>query len=386
MFRCSLPPIHFGCGSLAQLGALAAGLGRQALLAVDPYLDRNGVADEIVGLLGAAGVGCLKWTDIQPNPSCLVADRAAEAARSAGCDLVVAAGGGSAIDFGKGVAILVGNPGNCWDYTERKDHTVRRPLQPVLPLLAIPTTAGTGSEATPFAVFNNPLIHEKSTIVSDRIYPAAAIVVPDLMRSMPPRLTASTGFDAFAHALESFISLQANAYTRLVAREAMQLIVRWLPTAVADGQNRPARENLAWASTLAGSAIARIGVTLPHSLGQPVSGLCGAPHGESVAACMVQVLEFSYQKDLDRFADLAAAIDPTLSGQPVALRAAQCPALVRRLLDDIGLSVRYGDFGLTRDLIPQATRIALTGYYFDIGCHPCPVSETDITNLYLACL
>jgi alcohol dehydrogenase class IV len=355
------------------------------MLTIDPFLDKGVVGKQILQYLRDAGVEVVAFTEIEPNPSCFVIDKAGRLAEDQGVKAVVAVGGGSAIDFGKAVAVIAINPGSSWEYTERADHTIRRPSV-VLPLIAVPTTSGTGSETTPFAVLNNTEIKEKSTIVSDYIYAASVLIDPELMYTMPRRLTASTGFDAFAHCLESYISLAANPFSRMMAKEGMVIIAENLPKAVANGENKESRANMAWASALGGSAISSIGVTLPHSLGQPVGGFCGAPHGESVAACMVEVLKMSYTSNFQLFADISAILDPTYMPGSLKKRAEACPGLVQQFLNDIELHVHFSDFGLTKEDIDKVTDIAMTGYYFDIKCHPRAVSEKDIKDLYARCM
>jgi len=384
-FRCRLPRTEFGAGRLGELGDLARPLGRRALLAVDPYLDKIGLGDRVDDILGCAGIAAIRFTDIQPNPSCFGADRAASLARDGNVDLVIAVGGGSTIDFGKGVAVLAANPGTCWQYTERSDHEVLRPAG-VLPIVAVPTTAGTGSEATHYAVFNNPAIREKSTIVSPQVFPELALVDPELTYSMPPSLTASTGFDALAHAIEAVISVNTTPFARLTGIEAIGLIARHLPTAVAEGSDIEARAAMSWAAALAGAAIASGGVALPHAVAQPVSGLTGAPHGASIAACMTNILAFTYAAAPEQFAAIAEALQPTNGALPVNEQAKLCPTLVESLMDQIGLRVRFSDFGMTEDDIDKATHIALTGYSYDIECHPMPVSAEDNKRVYKECL
>jgi alcohol dehydrogenase class IV len=385
MFKGRIPPFLFGEGIISQIGGAAGKYGKKAFLAIDRFLDSGEAGGKIQKSLAEAGVDVIKWNDIEQNPSCFTIDKAGEAAKKAGAGMVIAVGGGSTLDFGKAVSIIAVNPGGSWDYTERSDHTIKRPLS-TLPVIAIPTTSGTGSETTPFAVLNNPSIKEKSTIVSDSIYPAEILIDPELTCTMPPRLTASTGFDAFAHCLESYMSLKANPFSRMTAREGLSLIARYLPQATANGENREARSQMSWGSALGGLAISGIGVTLPHSLGQPVGGFCGAPHGESVAACMVEVLKMSYVSNPELFADISDILDPSYVNAALKKRAAACPELVAQLLDDIGLHVRFSDFGLSAGDIDKVTHIALTGYYFDIKCHPRAVSEDDIKELYRRCL
>ena len=384
-FRCHLPRTEFGPGKLDALDGLVKHLGKRAFLAIDPYLDESGLSARIARNLAMSSIEVVKFTKIQPNPSCVGADEGAILARDSGCDFVIAAGGGSTIDFGKGVAVLAANPGTCWRYTERSDHEVLRP-EKTLPIVAIPTTAGTGSEATHFAVFNNPERHEKSTIVSVEIFPYLALVDPELTYSMPPRLTAATGFDALAHAIEALISVNTTPFARLTALEAIRLIATNLPQAVVDGANTEARAAMAWAALLAGAAIASGGVALPHAMGQPVSGLTGAPHGGSVAACMTNILDFSWPAATERFAAIAEALDPSIGELPLVARAERCSLLVDRLLSAIDLQVRFSDFGMTEDDIDKATHIAMTGYYFDISCHPMKITEDDIRRIYRECM
>ncbi len=172
----------------------------------------------------------------------------------------------------------------------------------------------------------------------------------------------------------------------MVSREAMSIVLRNLPEAVANGENIIARENLAWASTLAGAAIAHIGVTLPHALAQPVGGMFGVPHGDSIAACMVHVLEVSWQADLEKFAAISTLIDPSLSSLTLRQRAEKCPALVGGFLSDINLHVKFSSFGMTEEHIEKAANIALTGYYFDIQSHLKRVTREEIHHIYKACL
>ena len=384
-FACYLPKIEFGEGTLSKIGQLAARLGTKAMLTIDPFLDKQGLSREIVGMLENEGVSAVIGTDITPNPDCFRADNGGKTAREERCDMVVAVGGGSALDYGKAVAVVAKNEGKAWQFTERQDHTVLRPDK-VLPVIAVPTTAGTGSEATPFSVLNNPQVHEKSTIVSDKIMPACSIVDPVLTYSMPAQLTAYTGIDVLAHAIEAFISVHSTPYGKLTALEAIRLVSRWLPEAVANGGNVNARRNMAWASVLGGSAIAYIGVALPHTLGQPVGGLKGAPHGAAVAACLVKVMEVSYTADFDKFAAVAEALDGSVASLPLHARAEQSAVLVERLFRDVGVKVRYRDFGVTEEDIDKLVHTATTSYSFDLCCHPKQMDEASLKALYRECL
>jgi len=385
-FKCVVPKVLFGAGRRRELGAAAAEWGRKAFLALDPFLAGSGAGEEVERLLRAAGLEAVTWSRIEPDPDCFAADEAAQAARREGCDLVVAVGGGSALDFGKGVAVVAGNPGTAWQYTRRKDHTPLVPGPGTLPVVALPSTAGTGSEMTHYAVFSNPRLREKSTIVSERIIPRAALVDPELTYSCPPRLTALTGVDVLAHSVEAYINVSSSPFARLVSLEAIRLVGAWLPAAVADGANAEARQHMAWASALGGVAIAHANPTLPHALGQAAGGVVHAPHGATVAACLAEVGRLSHPAAPQSFADIAAALEPSSVSLPLPERAARAAALIDGLLGRVGGRVRCGELGLRREDIERVTEIALTAYATGIGLHPLKVDKQQILRIYQSCL
>jgi len=341
---------------------------------------------EIEKLLRDASVAVVPFSAIDPDPDCFAADAAAEVARREGCDLVVAVGGGSAIDFGKGVAVAAGNQGTTWQHTRRRDHTPLVPGPGTLPVIALPSTAGTGSEMTHYAVFQNPRLREKSTVVSERIVPRVAIVDPELTYSCPPRLTAFTGVDVLAHAIEAYINVSTTPFARLVSREAIRLVGAWLEKAVADGTDAEARQHMAWASALGGMAIAHANPTLPHALGQAAGGYLHAPHGATVAACLPAVMQISHASDPASFADIATALDPAVAALPLAERAARSAVLVDGLLSRIGARVTFGELGMKKEDIGRVTEIALVGYFTGISLHPRKVEKDEIVRIYESCL
>lgn len=386
LFHANVPKIVFGPGRLEEVGGMMEEIGKKVFLAVDPFLVTTGLNERISRILAAEGIEVEEFSRIEPNPDCVKVDEAAEAASKTNCDCIVAVGGGSAIDFGKAVAVVSGNGGNSWEYTRRKDHTPKVPGPKTLPLVAIPTTAGTGSETTHFSVLSNTKLREKSTIAHERIFPKIALVDPELTYSMPRGLTALTGTDVLAHAIEALINMNASPFARMVALEAIRLTAVYLPRAAANGRNTEARDQMAWASTLAGIAIAHSNPTLPHALGQAAGGYCHSAHGASVAACLVRILEMSYTADLERFAALAEALDPAAAELPLYERAEASVLLVERLLSDIGVTVTFGELGLKEEDIDKVAQIALTGYFTGISLHPRQVDEEEIRQIYRDCL
>ncbi|MBC7217194.1 MAG: iron-containing alcohol dehydrogenase [Candidatus Caldatribacterium sp.] len=376
--------IVFGKGVAAQIGEYVREFGNTCFLVIDPALDNKGLGEEIASLLKEKGIGVVKYSDIPPNPPCSCVDRASEIARQEGCNVVVGVGGGSTIDVAKGVAVVAKNAGECWDYVKRRE-TGQRTIVDTLPIIAVPSTAGTGSEVTPYAVFTNPLVREKGTIVSDKIFPKVALVDPTLTVSMPPRLTASTGVDAFAHAIESYINVKSNYYSELIALEAMKLIFWALPVAFSNGIDESARSKMLWASTLAGIAIANVGPCLPHALGQAVGGLTGAAHGETVAACLPEVLAFTFIAIIEKLGRVAETIEPSFRSLPLWTRAERALELVRNLLRCIGLELRFRDLGLKESDIEGVANAALKAYFWDIEAHPRRVGKDDILKICKDC-
>jgi alcohol dehydrogenase class IV len=232
----------------------------------------------------------------------------------------------------------------------------------------------------------NPKIREKSTIVSDRIFPRIAMVDPELTYSCPPELTALTGVDVLAHSVEALINIKASAFAKMISTESIRLVGRYLTRAVKDGNDHEAREHMAWASTLAGIAISHSNPTLPHALGQAAGGYIHAPHGASVAACLPHIMRLSHEADPASFAEVAEALDPTTRELSVKEKAAKSADLVERLFEDMNLNVSFSKLGLKEEYIPRIAQIALTGYLTGINLHPKMMDATQIEEIYRACL
>ena len=386
-FTSHIPRIVFGKGKVRELAALVEPVGKKALLAIDPFLYRDSPkGQEILKQLQDRSLFVVPYWEISPDPPFRDVDKAGGIARENQCDCVIAVGGGSTMDFGKAVAVVARNPGSAWQYTRRKDHTPLVPGPATLPVVAVPTTAGTGSEATQYSVLSHPDLREKSTIVHDRIMPVLAVVDPEMTYSMPLRLTTFTGLDVLTHAAESYITLKATAFSRMFSLEALRRVGRYLRQAVANGNNERARGEMAWASTLGGIAIAHANPTLPHALGQAFGAYVGVPHGASVAALLPEIMRRSFSADLEGFAAIAVALDPSAEALPLYERAERSIFLVERLFGDLGFTVRLSDFGLKESDIGAITKIALTAFATSIGSHPKECAEEEITQIYRACL
>jgi alcohol dehydrogenase class IV len=266
--------IVFGAGVLKEAGALAAGLGHSAFVAVGISEER---AAPLLDDLKAAGVEAVTFAVAGEPTTDLIREGAAQA-RAAGCDLVIGIGGGSAIDTGKAIAALLTNGGDPLDYLEVIGRG--QPItQPAAPHIAIPTTAGTGAEVTANAVLASPEHQRKVSLRSPLILPRVALVDPALTYSMPPELTASTGLDAFTQVLEPYVSLKANPITDTLCREGLMRVAHSLREAYKNGKDTVAREDMALVSLFGGLALANAKLGAVHGLAGVLGGMFDAPHG-----------------------------------------------------------------------------------------------------------
>ena len=269
-----------------------------------------------------ANISSIEFSDIQPNPPYNKVDEAANIAKKEKCDVIIGIGGGSTIDTAKAVAVVLGGGGSSWDYVQRTDHDVKKPNKATLPIIAIPTTAGTGSETTLYAVLTNPDIKEKSTIISPMIFPKVALIDPEL----------TVG------------------------------------------------------ATLAGVAISHGGTTLPHALGQAVGGYYNAPHGGTIAASYVAVMEYSFISNQTKFAKIAEIMDPSVITLPLRVRAEKTVTLIEQFLKDINLNIKFSDYGVKKADLPRLFESVLKGYKQDVEAHPRVATKEEIANIYYKCL
>jgi alcohol dehydrogenase class IV len=280
--------VVFGPGVLAELGEIAAGLGRRALLVTGRMPER---ADAARRKLEAGGVASVVLS-VAGEPTVGDVRRGAEVARAEGADLVVACGGGSAIDAGKAVAALLGNGGDPLDYLEVVGRA--QPLaKPSLPFVAIPTTAGTGSEVTRNAVLASPEHRVKASLRSPLMLPRVALVDPDLLRGVPPHVVAASGLDAFAQLVEPFLSVRANPLVDALCREGFLRSARSLRRAFEGDSSEAVRVDLALASLFGGLALANAGLGAVHGFAAPAGGMFDAPHGAACAALLPAVLRIN---------------------------------------------------------------------------------------------
>jgi alcohol dehydrogenase class IV len=279
----------FGAGSIARLPDAVKSLGAsRAFLVTDAGLVAGGIAGGIATRLGDAGLEVVVYSELRPNPAIEDIAAGASALRRFGQSVVVGLGGGTSLDGAKGISLAAANdvPVRDLDYRNQR-------VNPGLPVIAVPTTAGTGSETNSFGVIEDHEAGRKFYIGNPSVQPRVVILDPELTAGLPPAPTAATGVDALTHALESLMARQANPFSHGVALEVIRSVHTWLPVAVESGEDLEARAQMLLAAHLAGLAFANTGLGLAHALAHTLSAMLGTVHGVALAVVLPAVLEFN---------------------------------------------------------------------------------------------
>jgi alcohol dehydrogenase class IV len=349
------PEIIFGRGAVAQVGQAARRIGATKVLVVsDPGVTAAGWLEVMLSHLEAEDLAFAIWTGVTPNPRDAEVEAGAAQFRQQKCDGLVALGGGSCIDTMKGIAVLSANGGRIHDY-EGLDR-IRRPLPP---MVAVPTTAGTGADVSQFAVITDTTRLIKMTLISKSLIPDISITDPLLTTTKDAYLTACTGMDALTHGIESYVSLAATFLTDVQALEAVALVTRNLRASYAGASDLDAREAMARGSLHAGLAFSNAILGAGHAIAHQVGGCLDAVHGELNTILLPYVMEFNLRACPERYAAIAGAmgIDVTGMGALEAGRAAI--AAVRELAAAVGLTRRLGELGVTQSMIPSLCENAM---------------------------
>ena len=296
--------LRIGGGSITYVPSILEGLCcNRPLIVTDSFILKTGLPASIEVRLQQAGIWSAIFSDTVPDPTSTIVDLGVQAFRAGEHDSLISVGGGSSIDTAKAISMLVANGGICCTYKVPN-------LIPVsgAPHIAIPTTAGTGSEVTRFTVITDPVTNEKMLIAGPTLLPTAAVVDFELTLTMPARLTADTGIDSLTHAIEAYVSRRANSFSDSVAQLAMRDIWRYLPIAFFTPSDRVAREAMMTAATLAGLAFSNSSVALVHGMSRPIGAHFHVPHGLSNAMLLPVVTRFSVPAAPARYADCARAM------------------------------------------------------------------------------
>lgn len=370
-FHYQLPVnLLFGRGQIGQVGEQAAVYGKKALVVTGRHsTKKTGLLERTTDLLKKAGVAAVLFDQVEQNPLTTTAYAGAELARSSGCDVVVGIGGGSVMDAAKAIAFIALNDGNISDYIFGK-----KVSDQALPIILVPTTCGTGSEGNGFAVLSNPETHDKKSLRCNAIIAKASIIDPELMTTMPPHILASVGFDALCHNIEGYISTIGQPMTDILAAEGMRLSGKYLLRAYADVADKEAWDGITWASTLGGMVIHTAGVTVSHGMEHPASGLRDIVHGKGLAALTPVVIEESIKGAPEKFAYISRLFGGTNEHD--------CADRIRKLLDDLHLSVTLGEQGVKAEDVDWMVENCLKVSAAGIANHPVVFDASALKRIY----
>lgn len=372
--------ILFGVGRLKEAGEVAARFGRRCLLVtVPPFPEFEPAWRRLKSALKKNKIEVEHFDQVVPNPTVEVVSSGAKMARRFRADLVIGFGGGSSMDTAKAIAVEATHKGSCWDYLFFRK---TQPTDRTLPIVAIPTTSGTGSHLTQVAVVTNPEERNKSALYNSRLFPRVAIVDPELMLTLPPYQTAVTGFDAFCHAFESYITPKCSPYIEILALECFRLVVKHLLTAVKKTGNLEVREKLAWADTLAGLSIANSAVTLPHGIAMALSGLYpSVAHGQALASVYPVIMRYTYKSATEKFARVARIMNPSLTSRPDKEAARLLGDELEKFIKALGIKKSLKELGVMESELKLLARASLV--LPDYKNHPYVVSRQEVEKLLL---
>jgi len=338
----------FGPGCSRQVGEELKKLGgSKVLIVTDRGVEGAGVLSGIFEALNSAGLPYALYTGVEPNPSIRCVQEAASLFGTEGCDCLLGVGGGSSMDTAKAAGVVALNPG-----VDLRDlEGVGKVPKPIPPMIAIPTTCGTGSEVTVAAVITDPERHYKIPILSPFLSPKVALIDGGLLTRLPGPVVAATGMDALCHAIESYTNLNTNPISDALDLKAISLISEWIRPATANA-NLEAMSHMVLAATMAGMGFSNTRLTIVHSMSQPVGGHYGVPHGVANAILLPLVMEYNLTGNPHRFADVARAMGEDTTGLTTMEAARLSVQAVRELSRDLGIPESFKAFGVKEESIP----------------------------------
>ncbi|MDX3925055.1 MAG: iron-containing alcohol dehydrogenase [Shinella sp.] len=369
--------VKFGAGRIRELADHCKAVGmKKPLLVTDRGLAPMSITQGALDILDAAGLGRAIFAEVDPNPNDRNLDAGVKAFKDGGHDGVVAFGGGSGLDLGKAVAFMVGQTRPVWDFEDIGDWWTRASLDGIAPIIAVPTTAGTGSEVGRASVITNSQTHTKKVIFHPKFLPAVTICDPELTVGMPKVITAGTGMDAFAHCLEAYSSPFYHPMSQGIALEGMRLVKEFLPRAYKDGADIEARANMMSAAAMGAVAFQK-GLGAIHSLSHPVGALYNTHHGMTNAVVMPPVLRFNRPAIEERISRAAAYLG--ISGGFVGFY-----DYVLRLREELGVPDKLSALGVGTDRIDEMSEMAIVDP--TAGGNPVELTLAAAKALFAECI
>jgi alcohol dehydrogenase len=374
--------IVFGANSIERVGELAGSLGgRRALLVTDRGIVSAGHADRVQTLLEAASMKVTRFDQVEENPGTQCVERCVGVARGAAVDTLVGLGGGSSMDTAKGCNFILTNGGQMKDYWG-----IGRATKPMLPLLAIPTTGGTGSECQSFALITDEQTHQKMACGDPKAAARIALLDPALTVSQPPRVTACSGIDALAHSLETLVTKSRNPLSLIFSREAFRLLIAGLPRVLTSPGDLEARGWMLLGAAWAGTAIENSMLGAAHAAANPLTAHFGVAHGQAVGLMLPHVVRFNARNAevAHAYADLASAAQLSASGEALATAADHLAGRLESLLDQAGLPRTLDHCRVSSNDVPRLAEEAARQWTAQFN--PRAVTAMDFQHLYLAAL
>ena len=370
-FNYNLPVnLIFGVGKVEQLGKEVSKYGKKALIVTGKSsTKKSGLLDKSQALLKACDVECVVFDKVSQNPLTTTAYEGADLAKKENCDVIVGLGGGSIMDAAKAIAFIALNEGDISDYIYG-----RKQSDKALPIVLVPTTCGTGSEGNGFAVLTNPENNDKKSLRCNAIIAKASIIDPMLMTTMPKSILASVGFDALCHSMEAYLSKSSQPLTSMMALEAIELIGKNLVNVYNNQDDIKGWEAISLASTLGGMVINTAGVTAPHGMEHPASGLRDIVHGRGLAALTPVIYEASIKGAPEKF----KKISQLLGGKDEN----DCVDTLKELLKNINLTTTLSEQGIKEEDIPWMAENCLKVSAVSMKLHPVEFSLEEIKEIY----
>ena len=369
--------IRFGAGRIGEIGEACAALGlRRPLLVTDRGLAGLPITAQTLDLMEAAGLGRAMFAEVDPNPNEKNLDAGVKAYKAGDHDGVIAFGGGSGLDLGKMVAFMAGQTRPVWDYEDIGDWWTRANSDAIAPIIAVPTTAGTGSEVGRASVLTNSETHEKKIIFHPKVLPGVVISDPELTVAMPKAITAGTGMDAFAHCLEAYCSPHFHPMSQGIAIEGMRLVKTYLPRAYTNGNDLEARANILAAAAMGAVAFQK-GLGAIHAISHPIGAVHGTHHGTTNAVVMQNVLLFNRSAIEAKIGELANFLG--ISGGFDGFY-----TFVGNLNASLGIPANLTELGVSSPDLDALTASALADP--SVGGNPVEMTAANTKALFQACL
>jgi len=371
---------YFGVRAIGKVREAVKDLNvSNVLIITDRGVIDAGLVDVLMKELNSTIVKTSIFDEVEPEPTVESIENATESLeKTGGIDLLIALGGGSVMDTAKCVNVVAMNGGSILDYED--DIKNPRPIRKLLSLIAVPTTAGTGSEASIWAVFTDTKRKLKTSTSDSKLIADIAILDPNMTKTMPPRLTAATGMDALTHAIEAYVSIYANPITDAFSIQAIKLIAKNLRTAVKDGENMEARTSMILASFMAGSAFSNSSLGIVHTMAEAIGGFYRIPHGITNTLILPHVMEFNLSANVKKFAKISELMGEDVKGLDVNKASKKSVSAVKELSRDIGLPQTLREVGVKREDFPAL--VEMTFKWANESGNPREVSKKQLRELY----